>query len=99
MSGFREPCVFGEGESYYDTMTGEVDYGFMYHGITYAEEAVLDEDKGKMTVRFWKPVMKKGGIIEFLKTRGVYPEKDTSGKCSARSSENGNFNRTRRICR
>ena len=39
----------------------------MYHGITYAEEAVLDEDKGKMTVRFWKPVMKKGGIIEFLR--------------------------------
>ena len=37
---FEEPCVFGEGESYYDTMTGEVDYGFMYHGITYAEEAV-----------------------------------------------------------
>lgn len=43
-------------------MTGEVDYGFMYHGITYADEAVLEEDKGKMTVRFWKPVMKKGEL-------------------------------------
>lgn len=64
---FEEPCVFGEGESYYDTMTGEVDYGFMYHGITYPEEAILEEDKGKMTVRFWKPVMKKGGIIEFIR--------------------------------
>lgn len=64
---FEEPCTFGEGESFYDTMTGEVDYGFMYHGITYADEAVLEEDKGKMTVRFWKPVMKKGGIIEFIK--------------------------------
>ena len=31
------------------------------------EEAVLEEDKGKMTVRFWKPVMKKGGIIEFIR--------------------------------
>ena len=31
---FEEPCTFGEGESFYDTMTGEVDYGFMYHGIT-----------------------------------------------------------------
>lgn len=64
---FEEPCIFGEGESFYDTMTGEVDYGFMYHGITYADEAVLEEDKEKMTVRFWKPVMKKGGIIEFIR--------------------------------
>ena len=50
----------------------EVAYGFMYHGITYADEAVLEEDKGKMTVRFWNPVMKKGGIIEFQR-----PEKCT----------------------
>ena len=64
---FVEPCVFGEGKSYYDTMTGEVDYGFLYHGITYADEAILEEDKNKMTVRFWKPVMKKGGIIEFIR--------------------------------
>lgn len=64
---FVEPCVFGEGESYYDTMPGEVGYGFMYHGITYAEEAILDEDKDQMTVRFWRPVMKKGGIIEFTR--------------------------------
>ena len=64
---FVEPCVFGEGESHYDDMPGEIDYGFMYHGITYADEAVLPEDKGKMTVRFWKPVMKKGGIIEFIR--------------------------------
>ena len=59
--------MFGEGESYYDGMIGEVDYGFMYHGITYADEAILEEDKEKMTVRFWKPVMKKGGIIEFIR--------------------------------
>ncbi len=64
---FVEPCVFGEGESYYDTMPGEVSYGFMYHGITYAEEAILEEDKDQMTVRFWRPVMKKGGIIEFTR--------------------------------
>ena len=64
---FVEPCVFGEGGSYYDTMPGERDFGFMYHGITYAEEAVLPEDQNKMTVRFWKPVMKKGGIIELLR--------------------------------
>lgn len=69
---FVELCEFGEEEGYYDDMDGELDYGFMYHGITYPEEAVLEEDKGKMTVRFWKPVMEKGGIIEFIR-----PEKCT----------------------
>ena len=38
----------------------------MYHGITYADEAVLSEDLGKLTVRFWHPIMKKG-IIEFIR--------------------------------
>lgn len=65
--GYVEPCVFGEGESYYDDMQGEISYGFMYHGITYADEAILEDDKNKMTVRFWRPVMKKGGIIEFIR--------------------------------
>ena len=64
--GFVEPCVFGEGKSYYDNITEDMECGFMYHGITYADEAVLPEDKNKMTVRFWRPVLKKGGIIEFL---------------------------------
>lgn len=72
--GYAEPCVFGEGESYYDGMEGEVAYGFMYHGITYADEAVLSEDQGQMTVRFWRPVMQKGGIIEFLRPEEC-PEK------------------------
>lgn len=65
--GFVEPCVFGEGEGYYDNMPGEVAYGLAYHGITYADEAILPEDKEKMTVRFWKPVMKEKGIIEFIR--------------------------------
>ncbi|MDY3121081.1 type I-C CRISPR-associated protein Cas5c [Suipraeoptans intestinalis] len=64
---FVEPCVFGEGKSYYDDMPGEIGYGFMYHGITYADEAVLEEEKDKMTVNFWRPVMKTGGIIEFIR--------------------------------
>ncbi len=65
--GYVEPCVFGEGAGAYDDLDGEISYGFMYHGITYADEAVLPEDKGKMTVRFWRPVMLKGGIVEFLR--------------------------------
>ena len=37
-----------------------------YHGITYADEAVLPEDKGQMTVRFWNPIM-KNGVISFIR--------------------------------
>lgn len=62
--GYVEPCVFGSGEGYYDN-SGEIPYSFMYHGITYADEAVLPEDKDQMTVRFWKPVM-QDGVIQFL---------------------------------
>lgn len=61
---YVEPCVFGEGEGYYDN-SGEMLYGLMYHGITYADEAVNPEDKGKMTVRFWQPVM-HDGIVDFI---------------------------------
>lgn len=64
--GDVEPCIFGEGESYYDNAVGEVDYGVMYHGITYADEAVIEEDKEEMTTRFWKPIMRKG-IVEFIR--------------------------------
>lgn len=61
--GYVEPCTFDEGSGFYDNI-GELDFGFMYHGITYADEAVLDEDRGGMTVRFFRAVM-KNGVIEF----------------------------------
>lgn len=64
---FVEPCVFDEGEGCYDTMQGELAYGFMYHGITYADEAILPEEKNKMMVHFWRPVMKRRGLIEFIR--------------------------------
>lgn len=64
--GYVSACEFGSGPGYYDAQEGELSYGFMYHGITYADEAVLEEDKGKMTVRFWEPVM-KNGVIEFVR--------------------------------
>lgn len=72
--GYVEPCVFGEGEGYYDK-SGEIPYALMVHGITYADEAVCPEDKGKMTVRFWQPVM-KNGVIEFIR-----PEECTIKRC------------------
>ena len=62
--GYVKPCVFDEGESVYDD-TPEISFGMMYHGITYADEAYSEETKGKMSVRLWQAVMKKG-IISFL---------------------------------
>lgn len=62
--GYMEPCVFGEGTSAYDD-TEQLAFGLMYHGITYADEAYSADTRGKMTVRLWYPVMKKG-VIEFV---------------------------------
>lgn len=62
--GYVAPCVFGEGAGRYDGDM-ELGFGLMYHGITYADEAYSSDTEGKMTTRYWYPVM-RGGIIEFL---------------------------------
>lgn len=69
---YIKPCIFGEDKGFYDN-SGEIAFGIYYHGITYADEAVLPEDKGKMTVRLWSPVM-KDGIIEFVQPEGIPEE-------------------------
>lgn len=63
--GEIHPCSFGEGKGYYDDVE-EWALGFMYHGLTYPNEAICPEDKGKLTVRFWRPVMRHG-VIEFVR--------------------------------
>ena len=60
--GYVESCVFGEGEGAYDHDV--LSFGFMLHGITYPDEAYSEDTKGKMTVRFWHPVM-RNGILTF----------------------------------
>lgn len=65
------PCVFGEGVGVFDG-TGEIDLGYMYNGITYADEAVCESDKGMLTVRFAEVVM-KNGIIVFMRPED-FPE-------------------------
>ena len=60
--GYVEPCVFGEGEGYYDKV--DMEFGFMYYAMIYPDEAEKDEDKGFMTACFCKPEM-KNGIIKF----------------------------------
>lgn len=63
--GYVEPCVFGEGEGFYDDLP-LLTFGVMYHGITYADEAYSEATAGKMTTNFWVPQM-KNGVIEFLR--------------------------------
>lgn len=61
--GYVEPCTFGEGEGAYDD-TKELSFGYMFHGFTYADEAVRECEQGKMSVRFWYPKM-VNGILTF----------------------------------
>lgn len=63
--GYVMPCRFGSGQGAYDSIE-EMAFGTMLHGFTYADEAVSDEDKGKMTTRFWQPVMRKG-VVDFIR--------------------------------
>lgn len=63
--GYVEPCVFGESAGAYDNCP-DMPLSLMYHGITYADEAVNEEDKGLLTVRLWNPVM-RNGVIEFIR--------------------------------
>lgn len=63
--GYVMPCRFGSGQGAYDSIE-EMAFGTMLHGFTYADEAVNDEDKGKMTTRFWQPVMRKG-VVDFIR--------------------------------
>ena len=60
---YVEPCKFGEGPGHYDNID-RIDFGLMYHGLTYADEAYDERTKNAMTANFWKPVM-KNGVIEF----------------------------------
>ena len=62
--GYVSDCMFDEGASYYSE-TQKLAFGVCYHGITYADEAYSPETKGKMTIRFWRPIMCKG-VIEFI---------------------------------
>lgn len=57
--GYVEPCVFGEGKSFYDDY-GTWDLGYMFHSFIYPDK----NDKHELSVGYWHPVM-TDGIIEF----------------------------------
>ncbi len=88
--GYVEPCVFDEGEGAYDDIP-QLSFGLMYHGITYADEAYSKETEGKMSVRFWHPMM-ENGIITFPRPEDctiVKPLRDMDIKVFG--TEQGNF--------
>ncbi len=59
--GYVEPCVFGDGDGYYDNLN-EIGFGLMYHGIIYPDENRNQDNF--MYVNFWNPKM-VNGVIEF----------------------------------
>lgn len=85
--GYVEPCVFGEGEGYYDTLD-ELSFGLMFHGFDYPDET----GENFFQARFWQPVM-RNGVIEFpapedcqhrkpiraMTPKTFHPEKNYSG--------------------
>lgn len=60
--GYVEPCKFGEGEGDYDDYP-EFPFGVMFHGFTYPDEAEREEEKNKLTARFWHPLMENGLLV------------------------------------
>ncbi len=57
--GYAEPCVFDEGESFYDHY-GELDFGVQFHGYDYPDETGHNE----LVVRLWRARM-ENGLIKF----------------------------------
>ena len=62
---YVEPCIFGEGDGYYDTYE-ENDFGLMFHGFDYPEET----GKKELGVRIWRQMMKYG-VIEFVCPKSI----------------------------
>lgn len=59
--GYVEPCLFGDGAGFYDE-SGEIAYGFMFHGFDYPDEL----GKGELHSRFWQPKM-INGVVRFIR--------------------------------
>jgi len=55
---YAEPCVYGEGKSFYDGY-GRIDFGIMLHGFDYPDET----GKNELGVRLWNQNMEDGVIM------------------------------------
>ncbi|KSV18987.1 CRISPR-associated protein [Dehalococcoides mccartyi] len=56
--GYVEPCVYGEGEGYYDQIP-ELTFGLMFRNFDYPSETGIEEFRSC----FWRPVMKNGEVV------------------------------------
>jgi CRISPR-associated protein Cas5d len=70
-------CEFGDGLGAYDH-SGIINFGYMYHGITYPDESYSEETRGRLTLDI-APVLMNNGIIEYKR-----PE-----ECSHQEIRNG----------
>lgn len=87
--GYVRPCSFGEGKGFYDEVP-ELNFGMMYHGITYADEAYSEETAGKLCVRLWRAIM-KNGIITFLPPEQCVHRVVRTMEMKPFGTEHGNF--------
>jgi len=55
--GYVEPCIFGEGEGFYDNY-GDLDFGVHFHGYNYPDETGKEE----LVVRLWRAKMRNGYV-------------------------------------
>ncbi|MCL2342705.1 MAG: type I-C CRISPR-associated protein Cas5c [Firmicutes bacterium] len=62
---YVEPCVFGEGEGFYDNY-GSLNFGLMFHSFGYPDETGQNE----LSVRLWHQTM-QDSVIEFADPRDV----------------------------
>ena len=83
--GYVEPCVFGEGKSYYHEY-GELDFGISFHGYDYPDETGNDE----LGVRLWRAKM-KDGLIEFRMPKDCSLRRVVRKMTSKKFEDNRNF--------
>ena len=86
--GYVEPCIFGEGESFYDHY-GELDFGVMFHGFDYPDET----GEEILAARFWRPKM-INGVVAFPAPEEIPEEmkrKIRPMKAKKFGKESGNF--------
>ena len=72
---YVEPCKFGSKHGFYDGK-GLLDFGFMYHGIIWPDEADVAklEGSGDLTINFWDVIM-KDGYIHFIRPQACIKRK------------------------
>ncbi len=81
-------CEFGEGDGVYDH-SGQINFGYMYHGITYPDEAYSDETCGKLTLDV-APVLMNDGVIEFREPSQCVHKIIRQGKMKIFEQKGGN---------